>query len=50
MFKTLFRYSAIKNVIKLRSFIYKRLQNYDSVSRELDGTFTYINVLQEKVK
>lgn len=49
IFKTLFRYFTIKNVIKLRSFIYKRLQTYDMVSRELDGTVSYINVLQERI-
>ena len=49
IFKTLFRYFTIKNVIKLRSFIYKRLQTYDMVSRELDGTVSYVNVLQERI-
>ena len=50
IFKTIFRYFTIKTVIKLRTFLYKRLQSYDSVSRELDGTLTYINVLQERIK
>ena len=49
IFKTLFRYFTIKNVIKLRTFIYKRLQTYDMVARELDGTVSYINVLQERI-
>lgn len=50
VFKTLFRYFTIKNVIKLRTFIYKRLQSYEMVSRELEGTVSYINVLQEGIK
>lgn len=50
LFKTLFRYFTIKTVIKLRAFLYKRLQSYDSVSRELDGTATYINVLQDRIR
>lgn len=50
IFKTFFRYFTIKTVIKLRTFLYKRLQSYDSVSRELEGTLTYINVLQERIK
>ena len=50
IFKTLFRYFTIKTVIKLRTFLYKRLQSYDSVSRELDGTLTYINVLQDRIR
>ena len=50
IFKTLFRYFTIKNVIKLRTFLYKRLQSYDSVSRELDGTLTYISVLQDRIR
>ena len=49
IFKTIFRYFTIKNVIKLRTFLYKRLQSYESVSRELDGTVTYINVLQDRI-
>ena len=49
-FKTLFRYFTIKTVIKLRTFLFKRLQSYDSVSRELDGTLTYINVLQDRIR
>ena len=50
IFKTLFRYFTIKTVIKLRTFLYKRLQSYESVSRELDGTLTYINVLQDRIR
>ena len=50
VFKTLFRYFTIKNVIKLRTFLYKRLQSYDMVSRELEGTISYINVLQERIR
>lgn len=50
VFKTLFRYFTIKNVIKLRTFIYKRLQSYEMVSRELEGTVSYINVLQEGIR
>lgn len=50
IFKTIFRYFTIKNVIKLRTFLYKRLQSYDSVSRELDGTLTYISVLQDRIR
>ena len=50
LFKTIFRYFTIKTVIKLRTFLYKRLQSYDSVSRELDGTLTYINVLQDRIR
>jgi hypothetical protein len=49
LFRTLFRYFTIKNVIKLRTFLYKRLQSYDMVSRELEGTVSYINVLQERI-
>ena len=49
LFKTIFRYFTIKNVIKIRTFLYKRLQSYDMVSRELDGTVSYINVLQERI-
>ena len=49
LFRTLFRYFTIKNVIKLRTFLYKRLQSYDMVSRELEGTISYINVLQERI-
>ena len=50
IFKTLFRYFTIKTIIKLRTFLFKRLQSYDSVSRELDGTTTYINVLQDRIR
>ena len=50
LFKTLFRYFTIKTVIKLRTFLYKRLQSYESVSRELDGTLTYINILQDRIR
>jgi len=50
IFKTIFRYFTIKTIIKLRTFLFKRLQSYDSVSRELDGTTTYINVLQERIR
>ena len=50
IFKTLFRYFTIKTIIKLRTFLFKKLQSYDSVSRELDGTTTYINVLQERIR
>ena len=50
LFKTVFRYFTIKTIIKLRTFLYKRLQSYDSVSRELDGTSTYINVLQDRIR
>jgi hypothetical protein len=49
-FRTLFRYFTIKNVIKLRTFLYKRLQSYEMVERELDGTVSYINVLQERIR
>ena len=48
-FRTLFRYFTIKNVIKIRTFLYKRLQSYEMVERELDGTVSYINVLQERI-
>jgi len=50
IFKTIFRYFTIKTIIKLRTFLYKKLQSYDSVSRELDGTTTYINVLQQRIR
>ena len=50
IFKTIFRYFTIKTIIKLRTFLFKRLQSYDSVSKELDGTTTYINVLQERIR
>ena len=50
IFKTLFRYYTIKNIIKMRTFLYKRLQSYDMVSRELDGTVSYINILQERIR
>jgi hypothetical protein len=50
IFKTLFRYFTIKTIIKLRTFLYKRLQSYESVERELDGTSTYINVLQDRIR
>ena len=50
LFKSLFRYFTIKNVIKIRTFLYKRLQSYDMVERELDGTISYINVLQERIR
>ena len=49
-FRTLFRYFTIKNVIKIRTFLYKRLQSYEMVERELDGTVSYINVLQERIR
>ena len=49
-FRTLFRYFTIKNVIKLRTFLYKRLQSYEMVERELEGTVSYINVLQERIR
>ena len=49
-FRTLFRYFTIKNVIKIRTFLYKRLQSYEMVERELDGTISYINVLQERIR
>ena len=49
-FRTLFRYFTIKNVIKLRTFLYKRLQSYEMVERELEGTISYINVLQERIR
>ena len=49
LFKTIFRYFTIKNVIKIRTFLYKRLQSYDMVSRELDATVSYVNVLQERI-
>ena len=50
VFKSLFRYFTIKNVIKIRTFLYKRLQSYEMVERELDGTISYINVLQERIR
>ena len=50
IFKTLFRYFTIKNIIKIRTFLYKRLQSYDMVERELEGTVSYINVLQERIR
>ena len=50
LFKTFFRYFTIKNVIKLRTFLYKKLQSYEMVERELDGTSTYINVLQTRIR
>ena len=50
LFKTVFRYFTIKTIIKLRTFLYKRLQSYDSVLRELEGTSTYINVLQDRIR
>ena len=50
IFKTIFRYFTIKTIIKLRTFLFKRLQSYDSVSKELDGTTTYINVMQERIR
>ena len=50
LFRAIFRYFTIKNVIKLRSFLYKRLQSYEMVERELDGTVSYINVLQERIR
>jgi hypothetical protein len=50
IFKTVFRYFTIKTIIKIRTFLYKRLQSYETVSRELDGTSTYINVLQERIR
>ena len=50
IFKSIFRYFTIKTVIKLRTFLYKRLQSYDSVERELDGTLTYINILQDRIR
>ena len=49
-FRTLFRYFTIKNVIKIRTFLYKRLQSYEMVERELDGTISYVNVLQERIR
>ena len=49
-FRTLFRYFTIKNVIKLRTFLYKRLQSYEMVERELEGTVSYINALQERIR
>ena len=49
-FRTLFRYFTIKNVIKLRTFLYIRLQSYEMVERELEGTVSYINVLQERIR
>ena len=49
-FRTLFRYFTIKNVIKIRTFLYKRLQSYEMVERELDGTISYINILQERIR
>ena len=50
IFKTLFRYFTIKNIIKMRTFLYKRLQSYEMVERELDGTVSYINILQERIR
>ena len=50
IFKTLFRYFTIKNIIKIRTFLYKRLQSYEMVERELEGTVSYINVLQERIR
>ena len=50
IFKTIFRYFTIKTIIKLRTFLYKRLQSYEMVERELDGTVSYINVLQERIR
>ena len=50
IFKTIFRYFTIKTIIKVRTFLYKRLQSYDSVSRELEGTSTYIDVLQDRIR
>ena len=50
IFRSIFRYFTIKNVIKLRTFLYKRLQSYEMVERELDGTVSYINVLQERIR
>lgn len=50
IFKTLFRYFTIKTIIKLRTLLFKKLQSYESVSRELDGTSTYINVLQGRIR
>ena len=49
-FKTIFRYFTIKTVIKLRTFLYKRIQKYETVDRELDGTSTYINVVQDRLE
>lgn len=49
IFKSIFRYFTIKNVIKLRTFLFKHIQSYDEVSEELEGTLTYIDVLQDRI-
>ena len=48
-FKTIFRYFTVKTVIKLRTFLFKRIQKFETVDRELDGTSTYINVVQDRL-
>lgn len=46
MFQTIFNYTLINTVIKLRAYIFNKLSTFDSVNWELKGTETHMDVLR----
>ena len=46
-FKTVCSYFIIKDIIKIRAYLYKKIQTYESVETELNGYESYIDVIQK---
>ena len=46
LFKTICAYFIIKDVIKIRAYLYRKIQPYDTVKEELFGTEVDNNILQ----
>lgn len=49
IFKSFFSYFTIKNVVKLRAFLYQHIQSFEDVKKELDGMSTQVNVIQNRL-
>ena len=45
VFKTIFKYFLIKNVIKMRAYLFKKISTYESVNEELKGTETHMEIV-----
>jgi hypothetical protein len=46
-FKTVCSYFIIKDIIKIRAYLYKKIQTFESVETELNGLESYIDVIQK---
>jgi hypothetical protein len=46
-FKTVCSYFIIKDIIKIRAYLYKKIQTYESVETELNGYESYIDVIHK---